>query len=234
MMEDPVPGPQHQMAPLPVNRSNSAPSQSSVPPSEAPSSSSPAPSYTTRGDLISRIADPQPGLPPFQFPHHPPSSEITDEFAPSPFLPSINIYSLLPVLYQDRHRQLLTAENSAVVDANNQALFDAHRNLVFAIGRVEEDGTPAWTTSLVCREFFLSQETQKAIKLHLPIPIRNIILGGRNRSLITRHRDPCTEAESLALIDNPKKGPQAVGYINRIRFTPPELRAPFHSRILQR
>ena len=55
-----------------------------------------------------------------------------------------------------------------------------------------------------------------------------------NGVLISLEEDPTTEAELDRLFATPKRHGRAAAYVERIRFTPPELRGDFHSRALAR
>ena len=52
--------------------------------------------------------------------------------------------------------------------------------------------------------------------------------------LVSPEHDPTTEAELDALFALPKRHRQAAAYVERIRYTPPELRDEFHQRALER
>ena len=181
-------------------------------------SSTPQPSLISRvaRPLSARIGNPDPSI----------------HFAPSPFLRSVGFFALLPVIVNQPGVALWAADDSAPLTTNGEIDFSAHERYVFAIGRWNED-EPAWTTTLVRREFFLTPAAISARSLNLSLPIRDMVIGGRNGSLVSTAGDPTTEAEMEALLKNPSRAGRAARLIERIRFTPPELRCEFHNHALE-
>ncbi|KAI0280958.1 hypothetical protein BC826DRAFT_975041 [Russula brevipes] len=55
-----------------------------------------------------------------------------------------------------------------------------------------------------------------------------------NGSLISTSGDPTTEAELESLLRDPSKAGRATSFIDRVRFTPPEIRCEFHNHALER
>ncbi|KAI0281507.1 hypothetical protein BC826DRAFT_1111367 [Russula brevipes] len=175
--------------------------------------------------LVSRVAGPlsaRIGKP------NPPTT-----FAPSPFLRSVGFYALLPVIVQRPGMPLWAVDDSAPLAADGDIDFSVHERYVFAFGRWYDD-EPAWTTTLVYRDFFLTPDAVAARASHLSLPIRDVVIGGRNGSLISTSGDPTTESEMETLLGNPGRVGRANGFIDRVRFTPPELRCDFHNRALER
>ena len=160
------------------------------------------------------------------------NSDPSIHFAPSPFLRSVGFFALLPVIVNQPGVALWAADDSAPLATNGEIDFSAHEQYVFAIGRWNED-EPAWTTTLVRREFFLTPAAVSARSLNLSLPVRDVVIGGRNGSLVSTAGDLTTEAEMEALLKNPSRTGRAAGLIERIRFTPPELRCEFHNHALE-
>jgi hypothetical protein len=94
--------------------------------------------------------------------------------------------------------------------------------------KVHPDGIPAWNTTLLRCEYFLTDTVQAAMAQNLTLLLANVITGGRNGVLISPF-DPITEATVDHLFTMPKKQQQAAAYIKQIWFTPPELCSPFHN-----
>jgi len=84
------------------------------------------------------------------------------------------------------------------------------------------DRSPSWTTTLVPREYLLLENPAKAIQLRLPLPLDKLIVGGRNGVLISQF-DPTTKDGITDLLMILRKHNCAVGYIDCIQNTPPEL-----------
>ena len=93
---------------------------------------------------------------------------------------------------------------------------------------------PAWTTTLVTREQLLDDAISQAIATVLPLPPLRLVVGGRNGVLISPHKDPTSEGGVTALFTTPSQYRKALGYVDRIKHTPPELRDVFHQRALDR
>lgn len=177
------------------------------------------------GNLLSRLTDDVPmGM-------ATPDHAVAPAFAQTPLADYVGFPSLLPVLFH-RDRVLTAAPNSGCLDANGRIDFRTHDRFVFALGGFSPDGQPAWTTTLVRREFFLTPHVQQSIALNLPLPITELIMGGRNGVLIAPNHDPITEEALDALFATPRG--RAYGYAERIRYTPPELRGDFHTRAYTR
>ncbi|KAI0287759.1 hypothetical protein BC826DRAFT_1188804 [Russula brevipes] len=231
MLQDRVPGQSRPpLSPFPPHIRAATTSLSPVQPSEAPSSSSHAHSPSLRGDLLPFLADPSPVV-------HVPSELLAPPppaaFAPSPFLPTVGFHSLLPVIVQGEDKHLYAADSSAPLDATGGIDFSVYDRYVFAIGRWNGD-QPAWTTTLVHRDFFLTPQAVTARSLHTLLPMSDVISGGRNGLLVSPASDPASEAAVESLFSNPRAGLYAAGYIERIRYTPPELRGDLHSGALKR
>ena len=195
-----------------------SPSISHIGMSDPTAPSSPQPSLISRvaRPLSARIGDPEPSI----------------HFAPSPFLRSVGFFALLPVIVNQPGVPLWAADDSAPLAADGEIDFSAHERYVFTFGRWNGD-EPAWTTTMVRREFFLTPAAVSARSSNLSLPIRDVVIGGRNGSLVSTAGDPTTEAEMEALLRNPSRAGRAAGFIERVRFTPPELRCEFHNRALE-
>ena len=195
-----------------------SPSISRIGTSDPTAPSSPQPSLISRvaRPLSARIGDPEPSI----------------HFAPSPFLRSVGFFALLPVIVNQPGVPLWAADDSAPLAADGEIDFSAHERYVFTFGRWNGD-EPAWTTTMVRREFFLTPAAVSARSSNLSLPIRDVVIGGRNGSLVSTAGDPTTEAEMEALLRNPSRAGRAAGFIERVRFTPPELRCEFHNRALE-
>ena len=195
-----------------------SPSISRIGTTDPTAPSSPQPSLISRvaRPLSARIGDPEPSI----------------HFAPSPFLCSVGFFALLPVIVNQPGVPLRAADDSAPLAADGEIDFLAHERYVFTFGRWNGD-EPAWTTTMVRREFFLTPAAVSARSSNLSLPIRDVVIGGRNGSLVSTAGDPTTEAEMEALLRNLSRAGRAAGFIERVRFTPPELRCEFHNRALE-
>jgi hypothetical protein len=153
--------------------------------------------------------------------------------SPTPLVEKLGFPALLPVIYHE-NRELQVAGGSARLDSKGNLDFTFHDRFVFAIGRITAAGKPAWSTTLVYREYFYRKEVQAAMSLRLPLPLSPLIVGGENGVLISPDHDPQTEEKLDQLFASPKKRGRAAGYIERVRYTPPELRGDLHSHALEK
>ncbi|KAI0280739.1 hypothetical protein BC826DRAFT_975106 [Russula brevipes] len=166
-----------------------------------------AQSSLPRASLLSRVAGPLPTRmgDPIQ-----PST-----FPPSPFLRSVGFHALLPVIVQQPGVQLWAADDSAPLTADGDIDFTAHELYIFASGRWF-GAQPSWSTTLVRREFFLT---------------RDAVIARAQRTSLNTH--PTTEAELESLLRDPSKAGRATSFIDRVHFTPPEIRCEFHNHALE-
>ncbi|KAI0299521.1 hypothetical protein BC826DRAFT_966965 [Russula brevipes] len=148
---------------------------------------------------------------------------------PSPFWPTVGFSSLLPVIFQGEDNYLHAADRSAPVDASGN--FNDKARYVFAFGGFI-DGQPSWRTSLVLGSFFTRPIAMKARQASTTLPITGVVLGGRNGMLVS-DSGPTTEAVMENLLTTPEQRGYAAEFIDRIWFTPPELRNNLHNRALE-
>jgi hypothetical protein len=157
-------------------------------------------------------------------------------FAPTPIAPYVNFPSLLPVIFYGPGRRLTSAPGTARLDADGNIDTQAHPYFVLAMGSTTADNQPAWNTTLLKAGRLQTEQARQAIRECLLIPLLGVVSGGSNGVLISPMDDPKTDKEldKLFLSPTPKQHRFACGYIDRIRFTPPELRNDFHSNALER
>ena len=136
----------------------------------------------------------------------------------TPFIKSVGFYASLPVLQFYGHRYECAAIDHAGMFDYSSPFF------VLADGQLTERG-PSFITMLLQREFVQTHEA--SIQAGIPLPIMDLILGGRNRVLISSH-DPSNEAGITALLTTPLRHVHAEGYIDHVRNTLPELREECH------
>jgi len=158
---------------------------------------------------------------------------ISGPVAPNtPINPTMGFPSLLPILYADPERTIVSAPGSATLNAQGHVDLSAHTHFVFATGGFL-DGSPAWTTTLMTSKHISSQSVQDAMKARMTIPFGKSITGGRNGVLIALC-DPTSDDEVDQLFNNTDRYAYLKYYIDRVRFTPPELRGEVHTRALER
>ena len=124
----------------------------------------------------------------------------------------MGFFSLLPVIVNQPGVALWAADNSTPLATNGEIDFSAHERYVFVIGHWNKDEL-AWTTTLVHREFFLTPAAVSARSLNLSLPVCDVVIGGRNGSLVSTAGDPTTEAEIEALLKNPSRAGHAANLI---------------------
>ena len=188
-------------------------------------------------DLASRLSDHLPGAL---------DLSVTAPDTPTPsssFVESIGIHSLLPVVYFPRGHVLSTPpqshHGSAATRPNGDSAllpdgtldFTAHPRYVLAIYAHTSEGDPCWSTTLVSRDFFTSLPVQRSMAARAPLPLHGTIGGGRDGVLTSPYLDPTTDEALDALFANP--GGRSYGFIERIRYTPPEIRTDLHRRALR-
>ena len=153
-----------------------------------------------------------------------------------PLVEKLGFPALLPILYHE-NRELQVAGGSARLDPKGNLDFTFHDRFVLAIGNITAAGRPAWTTTLLYRAYFYTKPVQDAIALKLPIPLSNVIVGGENGVLISPDHDPNTKEkvdQLFASLASSRKRGRVAGYIDRIRYTPQELRGDIHNHALER
>lgn len=146
---------------------------------------------------------------------------------PSPFYESVGLMSLLPLLiYKDR--RLTVVPGSAITNERGDIKYQ--RNSRYVVATPNNDG---WTTTLHKGSYFLEPTVQNNLEQRIPIPIANIIRGGRDGVLVNE-RDPSTDEKMEELLSDPSQHARAAGFVERVRFTPPELRSDVHQHALER
>ena len=186
----------------------------------------------TNGPLISRITNVPnftPDLPsdlPIQI------SPAPSIAAPTPFLEVVGFPSMIPVLIYGKDKSLIPVDGTTQLTADGKIEFDAHPHYVLAMGCIDANGYPQWCTSLVRRQHFLTLQAIAACAANTPLPLTGIVMGGRNGVLISPAIDPKNTEEIDNLLSDRSKQGKAAGYIDRVRFTPPELRNEEHSAAL--
>ena len=169
-------------------------------------------------------------------------SSATDAPCQSSFLvEALGFPSLLPVVYFLRDNVMSTPlpplhGSAAVCPDGMSALlpdgtldFTAHPRYVLALGGMTLEGN--WSTSLVPCKYFTSLPVQRNIAACMLVPLLGIIEGGRNGVLTSPHKDPTSDEGLDALFANP--GGCSFGFIERIRWTPPEIRTDLHRQALR-
>jgi hypothetical protein len=150
-----------------------------------------------------------------------------DVDTPSPFYESVGLMSLLPLLiYKDR--LLTVVPGSAITDERGNIKYQ--RNGRYVVATPNNDG---WTTTLHKGSYFLEPTVQNNLEHRIPIPVVNIIRGGRDGVLVNE-RDPSTDEKMEELLSDPSQHARAAGFAERVRFTPPELRSDVHRRAIER
>jgi len=193
-------------------RSTATSSATSLPLGELPQPSPIIPSPSEGADLASQMTDAI-SLAPLG----------DDRETATPFIKSVGFYASLPVLqfYGCRYK-CATIDHAGTFDYSS--LF-----FVLADGQLTECG-PSFITMLLWREFIQSHEA--SIRAGIPLPIMDLILGGRNGVLISSC-DPTNEAGITALLTMPSRHAHAKGYIDCVRNTPLELREECHQKALK-
>jgi len=206
-----VADPPHLLSRLTV-RSTATSSATSLPLGELPQPSPVIPSPSEGADLASRMTDAV-GLAPLG----------DDRETATPFIESVGFYASLPVLqFYGRRYECAAIDHAGTFDYSSPFF-------VLADGQLTERG-PSFITTLLRREFVQSHEA--SIRAGIPLPVMDLILGGRNGVLISS-RDPTNEAGITALLTTPSRHAHAEGYIDRVRNTPPELREECHQKALE-
>jgi hypothetical protein len=115
---------------------------------------------------------------------------------PSPFYKSVGFMSLLLLLiYKD---WLLTViPSSAVTDKCRNIKYQCNDHYIIATPN--NDG---WMTTLYKGSYFLKPMVQNNLEHHIPIPIANIIRGGRDGVLVNKH-DSSTDEKMEELFSDP-------------------------------
>jgi hypothetical protein len=145
---------------------------------------------------------------------------------PSPFYESVGLMSLLPLLiYKDR--LLTVVPGSAITDECGNIKYQCNGHYVVATPN--NDG---WTTTLHKGSYFLDPTIQNNLEHRIPIPVVNIIRGGRDGVLVNEH-DPSTDKKMEELLSDPSQHAHAAGFAEQVRFTPPELHSDVHQCALK-
>jgi len=201
---------------LPVVASSSSSSVVEIP-------SPVAHSLPVAGGLASRMTDDTYGV----------DSDTTpaSTFA-TPWAGNLGFRALLPVIYYEGRNSLAAVPGSVILDAQGNVDFKAHSHFVLASGGVY-DGQPAWRTTLMPGVRFITPDALNTRAAHLPIPLLGVTLGGSNGVLISLD-DPSTEEAVNRLLRATKHHRKAAAYIERVQWTPPELREALHQRALDR
>ena len=171
---------------------------------------SPAPGAS----LVLRISNAPPGTPA-------PLRLIT----PTPYYNCVGFHSLLPILAYE-NKELTPVPGSFL--PNDAGDIDYIADLLYVLILRCDDG---WTTSLVKGAYFLLPAVQQCLANRIPIPLSDILLGGRDGVLIAGH-DPTSQKRVDELLTDPKRHAHASKYIERAGFTPPELRDYIHEYAL--
>ena len=235
--QDDAPAPRSSAAPphlLPRSIVPSTPpSSTSLPVAKMPLPSSAEISPSAGDNFLARLADAVPNTVSLDTDATIPAL-ATSSFSPTPFADYVRFRSLLPVIFYAPDRSLTAAPGSIALDADGNIDFNPHPRFVLALGGLTPDGQPAWHTSLIRREHLLTPKAIQFRAARIPIPLAGVVLGGDNGVLISPDQDPTTEAQVVSLFGSAKRHKHAAGYVERIRFTPPELREDFHQRALER
>jgi len=203
--------PPHLLSRLTVH-SMATSSATSLPLGELPQPLPVIPSPSKGADLASRMTDAVSLAP------------LGDDRKPAtPFIESVGFYASLPVLQFYGHRYECATINHA-------GTFDYSSPFFVLVDRQLTKCGPSFITTLLRREFVQSHEA--SIRAGIPLPVMDLILGGRNGVLISSH-DPTNEAGITALLTTPSRHAHTKGYINRVQNTPPELREECHQKALE-
>jgi len=149
---------------------------------------------------------------------------LGDDCEPAtPFIESVSFYASLPVLqFYGPHYECATIDHAGMIDYSSPFF-------IFTDGQLTER-SPSFITMLLRREFIQTYEA--SIQAGIPLPIMDLILGGRNGVLISS-RDPSNEAGITALLTMLSRHAHAEGYIDHVRNTPPELHEECHQKALK-
>jgi len=171
-------------------------SATSLPLGELPQLSPVIPSPSEGADLASRMTDAISLAP------------LGDDRKPAtPFIKSVGFYASLPMLqFYGRCYECAAIDHAGTFDYSSPFF-------ILADGQLTERG-PSFITTLLRREFVQSHEA--SIRAGIPLPIMDLILGGRNGVLISS-RDPTNEAGITALLTMPSRHAHTKGYIDRVR-----------------
>ena len=162
----------------------------------------------------------------------------------STFVEVLGFHSLLPVLYFVNNvlttppphmtgSAAVRRNGSSTILANGDIDLSAHPHYVLALSKRTQEGDLVWTTTLITCSYITSLPVMQCIDAEMPIPLGNLILGGRNGVLTSPQRDPTNDAMLDSLLENPEKQVHAEVYIKRIQFTPLEVHTDLHRRALQ-
>jgi hypothetical protein len=154
-------------------------------------------------------------------------------FVPMPIIAAIGFPALLPIIHYDDDRNTIAVPGSACIDTEGNVDFQAHPYIILATGGYDNNGAPAWRTTLIHCSQFITPQVISNRQNHLPMPLQGIILGGRNSVLILPKSNLKTEIELNKLFNQAKRHAQAAAYAEQIRYTPPELRREFHTCALK-
>jgi hypothetical protein len=117
---------------------------------------------------------------------------------PSPFYEFIGLMSLLPLLIYKDHL-LTVVPGSAITDEHRNIKYQ--RNGRYVVATPNNDG---WTTTLHKGSYFLNLMVQNNLEHRIPIPIVNIIRGGRDGVLVNEC-DPSTDKKMEELLSDPSQ-----------------------------
>jgi len=206
-----VADPPHLLLRLTVH-STATSSATSLPLGELPQPSPIIPSPSEGADLASRMTDAI-SLAPLG----------DDRETATPFIESVGFYASFPVLqFYGRHYKCTAIDHAGTFDYSSPFFILADRQLT--------KRGPSFITMLLWREFVQTHEA--SIQAGIPLPVMDLILGGRNGVLILSH-DPSNKAGITALLTTLSRHAHAKGYINRIQNTPPELHEECHQKALE-
>jgi len=155
----------------------------------------------------------------------------TSVFA-TPWAGNLGFCTLLPVIYYGDRNSLVAVPGSVILNAQGNVDFKTHSHFVLASGGVY-DGQPVWRTTLMPGVWFIMPDALNTHAAHLPIPLLGVTLGGSNGVLISLD-DPSTEEVVNRLLQTTKHHHKAAAYIERVQWTPPELRKALHQHALDR
>ena len=141
----------------------------------------------------------------------------------TPFIKSVGFYASLPMLqfYGCCYRCTMI---------NHAGMFDYSSLFFIFADRQLTERSPSFITMLLWREFIQSHEV--SIRAGIPIPIMDLIFGGRNGVLISPC-NPSNEAGITALLTMLSRHAHTKGYINHIQNTLPELHKECHQKALK-
>ncbi|KAH9974440.1 hypothetical protein BGW80DRAFT_1251648 [Lactifluus volemus] len=149
----------------------------------------------------------------------------------TPISPQCGFPALIPIIHCRADNSLHAPDGLVPLTADGELDFSAYPRYIYATGHISPDGTPNFQTTLVRRGRFQTPEAIAARKTNSRIPFVDLVLGGRDGVLISPIKDPRSQQEITTLFNARDKKP-AREYIERVRFTPPELCGSLHSRAL--